>query len=256
MKERFPSLIALFLLVILVLGTWWAADYTQHAVPTDPPRRLTHEMDAWSRDFVMVRSGEDGKPINRLEGDYGEHYPDDDSYEVANPRAVGLRPNTPITVATADNAVMYEGGKRIVMNKNAHMHRQPDADTPPLDVRSEQLVLIPDDDVIKTSLPALVTRGQSRMNGTGMQYNNKTRQLEVYSSTNVEIAPADTQRASPNNNRPKPAGDSTSGGAPAQQNNAKPTGASPVSRTDSKPPAGPAAAPRQASAHAPVQKQP
>ncbi len=195
MKERFPSLIALFLLLVLVLGTWWAADYTQRAVPTDPPRRLTHEMDAWSRNFVMVRTGEDGKPIHRMEGDYGEHYPDDDSYVVTDPRAVGLRPNTPITVATSETATMYEGGKRIVMDKDAHMHRQPDADTPPLDVRSEQLVILPDDDTISTTLPALVTRGQSRMNGTGMKYNNKTRQLEVFSSTNVEIAPADTQRA-------------------------------------------------------------
>jgi lipopolysaccharide export system protein LptC len=222
MKERFPSLIALFLLLALVLGTWWAADYTQRAVPTDPPRRLTHEMDAWSRNFVMVRTDVDGKPINRLEGDYGEHYPDDDSYVVSNPRAVGLRPNTPVTVATSETATMYEGGKRIVMDKDAHMHRQADADTPPLDVRSQQLVLLPDEDLITTDLPALVTRGQSRMNGTGMKYNNKTRQLEVYASTNVEIAPADTQRAQPKPN----------------------------------PPAGSSAAPAQAPAHAPTEKQP
>ncbi|OZI66460.1 LPS export ABC transporter periplasmic protein LptC [Bordetella genomosp. 11] len=240
MKERFPSLIALFLLLALVLGTWWAADYTQRAVPTDPPRRLTHEMDAWSRNFVMVRTGQDGKPINRMEGDYGEHYPDDDSYVVTDPRAVGLRPNTPITVATSETATMYEGGKRIVMDKNAHMHRQPDADTPPLDVRSEQLVILPDDDTISTTLPALVTRGQSRMNGTGMKYNNKTRQLEVFSSTNVEIAPADTQHT---NSKDKP------------KDQSKPADGSPAPRTDTQPPARTPAASAQAPAHASVKKQ-
>lgn len=248
MKERFPSLIALFLLLALVLGTWWAADYTQRAVPTDPPRRLTHEMDAWSRNFVMVRTGLDGKPINRMKGDYGEHYPDDDSYVVTNPRAVGLRPNTPVTVATSETATMYEGGKRIVMNKNAHMHRQADADTPPLDVRSEQLVILPDDDTISTTLPALVTRGQSRMNGTGMTYNNKTRQLEVFSSTNVEIAPADTQRAGskdqPKDRPPGPSKDQT-----------KPADGSHAPRSDSQPPAGAAPAHAQAPAHASVKKQ-
>ncbi|ARP84978.1 LPS export ABC transporter periplasmic protein LptC [Bordetella genomosp. 9] len=235
MKERFPSLIALFLLVLLVVGTWWAADYTQRAVPTDPPRRLTHEMDSWSRDFIMVRTDADGKPINRLEGVYGEHYPDDDSYVVTDPRAVGLRPNTPITVATSDTATMYEGGKRIVMNKNAHMHRQADQDTPPLDVRSEQLVLLPDEDLITTDLPALVTRGQSRMNGKGMKYNNKTRQLEVYASTNVEIAPADTRRAQ-------------------QKDNASP--ASGAAQGNTRSPAGPEAAPAPAPAHEPAEKQP
>jgi lipopolysaccharide export system protein LptC len=212
MKERFPSLIALFLLLGLVVGTWWAADYTQRAVQIDPPRRFTHEMDAWSRNFVMLRTGLDGKPINRLESDYAEHYPDDDSYVMTNPRAVGLRPDSPVTVATSQTGTMFDGGKRIVMDKDAHMHRQADADTPPLDVRSEQLTVIPDDDIITTDLPALVTRGQSRMNGKGMKYNNKTRQLEVFASTDVEIAPADTQHSSP----PKPQDGKTSTPAAAK----------------------------------------
>jgi lipopolysaccharide export system protein LptC len=287
MKERFPSLIALFLLLVLVLGTWWAADYTQHAVATDPPRRLTHEMDAWSRNFVMVRTGDDGKPINRLEGDYGEHYPDDDSYVVSNPRAVGLRPNTPVTVATSETGTMYDGGKRIVMDKNAHMHRQPDEDTPPLDVRSEQLVILPDDDTISTTLPALVTRGQSRMNGTGMTYNNKTRQLEVFSSTNVEIAPADTRGASKDQSKDQskkqstdqskdestdPSGtqptDPSTGAAKAPSKNqskpaakaqpktqSKSAGGSHAPATHPKPPAGASAAPAQTPAHASAKKQ-
>ncbi len=193
MKDRFPSLIALFLLLALVVGTWWAADYTQRAVQNDPPRRFTHEMDSWSRNFTMVRADIDGKPINRLEGDYGEHYPDDDSYVVTMPRAVGLRPGTPVTVATSQTATMYEGGKRIVMQKDAHMHRMADVDTPPLDVRSEKLILLPDDDIMSTDLPAVVLRGQSRMQGVGMKYNNKTTQLEVYAASNVEINHADTQ---------------------------------------------------------------
>jgi lipopolysaccharide export system protein LptC len=98
MKERFPSLIALFLLLVLVASSWWAADYAQRAIQTDPPRRVTHEMDAWSRDFVMLRTDPNGKPINRLEGDYAEHFPDDDSYHVTSPRAVGQREDKRISV--------------------------------------------------------------------------------------------------------------------------------------------------------------
>jgi lipopolysaccharide export system protein LptC len=221
MKERFPSLIALFLLLGLVVGTWWAAEYTQRAVTSDPPRRFTHEMDSWSRNFVMLRSSPDGKPINRLEGDYAEHYPDDDSYVITAPRAIGQQAGSPITVATSKTGVMYDGGKRIVMQQDAHMHRKPDADTPPLDVRSEKLVIMPDDNTISTDLPAVVLRGQSQMNGTGMTYNNKTRQLEVYSASNVNIAPADTQRAQPAGQSAKPS--SSKAPAPAARPPAKHT---------------------------------
>jgi len=210
MKERFPSLIALFLLLVLVASSWWAADYAQRAIQTDPPRRVTHEMDAWSRDFVMLRTDPNGKPINRLEGDYAEHFPDDDSYHVTSPRAVGQREDNPITVAISKTAVMEQGGKRIVMNGDAHVRRQPDANNDLLDVRSQQLIILPDDDVVYTDLPAEVIKGRSRMNGTGMHYNNKTRQLQVSASTDVEIAGSEgkqqrrTEIPANNTNQKKP----------------------------------------------------
>ena len=193
MKERLPALIALLLLIALVACTWWAADYAQRSIPVDPPRRLTHEMDSWARDFVMLRTDPEGKPINRMEGKYAEHFPDDDSYHITAPRAVGQQEANPITVGTANTAVMEQGGKRIVMNGQAHLHRQQDAQNDALDVRSEQLIILPDEDVIYTDLPAVVIKGNSRMSGTGMRYNNKTRQLQVSASTDVEIAGSETR---------------------------------------------------------------
>lgn len=193
MKERLPALIALLLLITLVAGTWWAADYAQRAIPIDPPRRLTHEIDSWARHFVMLRTDQDGKPINRMEGDYVEHYPDDDSYHVTAPRAIGQQQANPITIGTADTAVMENGGTRIVMNGQAHVLRQQDANNDALDVRSEQLIILPNEDIIFTDLPAVVVKGHSRMSGTGMRYNNQTRQLQVSASTDVEIAGSETR---------------------------------------------------------------
>jgi lipopolysaccharide export system protein LptC len=188
MRERAPALIAILLLVTLVLGTWWAADYAQRAIPIDPPRRLTHEPDSWAQDFVMVRTDEAGVAINRLEGDLMHHYPDDDSYEITHARAVGQQPNSPVTIGTSDVAIMDQDGARVVMKGNAHVHRMPDAENPPLDVTSEQLTLLPDDNIVETNLPALVVRGNSTMNGKGMRYDNNTRQLQVYSATDVKIS--------------------------------------------------------------------
>ncbi|HEY0296973.1 MAG TPA: LPS export ABC transporter periplasmic protein LptC [Bordetella sp.] len=202
MKDRFPALMALVLLVALVMGTWWAADYAQRAILTDPPRRLTHEMDAWTRNFVMLRTDPAGKPINRLEGVYGEHFPDDDSYHVTTPRAVGQQEGNPITVGTAKTAIMDHNSKRITMIGDAHVHRQPDANNDPLDAYSEQFIIMPDDDVVYTDLPARVTKGKSTMNGVGMRYDNKTRQLQVYSSSDVNLAPNETRKATNPTNKP------------------------------------------------------
>jgi lipopolysaccharide export system protein LptC len=188
MKERAPALIAILLLLSLVIGTWWAADYAQRAIPIDPPRRITHEPDSWSSDFVMVRTDTAGVAINRLEGDYMQHYPDDDSYEITKAKATGQQPGSPITIGTSNTAIMDQGGERIVMTGNAHVHRLPDQDNAALDVKSQQLTILPDKDVVFTDLPALVVNGKSTMNGKGMRYDNNTRQLQVFSATGVKIS--------------------------------------------------------------------
>ncbi|VFR17026.1 Probable transmembrane protein [plant metagenome] len=193
MKERFSSVVALGLLLALVLGTWWAADYAQRSIPIDPPRRVTHEPDSWAEKFVMLRADETGAPVNRLEGDLMQHYPDDDSYEITNPRAVGQRAGTPVTIGTARTAIMDQDANRIILRQDAHLHRMPDSQRAAMDVRSEEIIMLIDQDLAYTDKPAQVDQGRSRMNGTGMRYNNKTRQLEVHSATDVQISGAETR---------------------------------------------------------------
>lgn len=202
MRERLPALVTMLLLIALVGGTWWAAEYTQRSVEVDPPRRLTHEPDAWADDFVLVRSNDQGVAVNRLEGEHMKHYPDDDSYEVFDARAISNRIDSPITIATADLAVMNENGERITMQGDAHVHRVPDAERKALDVRSETLIILPDEDVVYTDIPALVVNGNSTMRGTGMRYNNLTRQLEVYAASDVKISGQDRQAPPPATSNP------------------------------------------------------
>ncbi|WP_353172629.1 LPS export ABC transporter periplasmic protein LptC [Paracandidimonas soli] len=199
MRDRLPGLIALVLLLLLVAGTWWAADYTHRSILQDPPRRVTHEPDSWAREFVMLRSDPKGRAINRLEGDYMVHYPDDDSYEITQPRAAGQQDGAPVTTGTADMAVMDQDGARIVMRGNARVNRQGDKERMPLEVTSETLTLLTDEDVVLTDEPAVVLHGNSVMKGNGMRYDNKTRQLQVHSASDVKISGRD-RRAPSNNN--------------------------------------------------------
>ncbi len=191
MKERFALAVSSFILFILVAGTWWAAEYAQRAVDIDPPSRMTHEADNWAKKLVLLRTNERGRVINRLEGDVMEHFPDDNSYEVLQPRAFALRPENPLTVATSRTATIYEDGDRIVMKGDAVLLRLGDAERQPLNFRSEQITMLVKEDITYTDLPAVAVSGRSRMNGVGMRYNNATQILNVLKSTDMDIAAKD-----------------------------------------------------------------
>ena len=190
MRERLTSTVALGLLLVLVVGTWWAADYAQRAIPIDPPRRLTHEMDSFIDRFVMVRVNAQGVAEARLEGPRAVHYPDDDSYEITTPRAVSQRPDRSITVATARTAIMDQAGDRIRLVGDVRLDRHNDDDSPDLRIETPELTLLPEHDIAFTDEPAVITRADgSRMSGVGMHYDNQSRVLRVQSESRVKIMP-------------------------------------------------------------------
>ena len=189
MKDRIGSAVSVVLLASLVAGTWWAADYARNAVTEDPPRRLTHEIDSYVENFVMVRSDMQGLPNTRMEGKRLEHYPDDDSSDVTQLRAVNQRADRPTTVVTSDQARMDQDGARIVMKGNVDFQRMAGAGREALQIRSEQMTLLPDQDVAFTDQPATIVNGRSRIQGHGMRYDNVTRELSIAQRTQVQIAP-------------------------------------------------------------------
>ena len=191
MKERASIVVSLIILLALVMGTWWAADYSQRAIEIDPPSRITHEPDTWAKKIVLLRTDETGIVIHRLEGDLMEHFPDDKSYELIAPRVFGLKPENPLTVATSRIAVIYDEGNRIIMRGDAVILRLGDAERQPLNFRSEELTLLVKEDISYTDLAAVATSGRSRMSGAGMRFNNATQKLDVFKSTDVDIAPRD-----------------------------------------------------------------
>ncbi|WP_238160282.1 LPS export ABC transporter periplasmic protein LptC [Pigmentiphaga sp. H8] len=197
MKDRLASGVSIALLAALVAGTWWAADYAKRAVKEDPPRRLTHEIDSFVEQFVMVRSDEQGMPTTRMEGDRLEHYPDDDSSEVTQFRAVSQRTERPTMTATSRHARMDQDGARVIMRGDVQLRRLPGQGRPELNIRSEEVTLLPDEDVAYTDLPATVVNGTTRIQGRGMRYDNVSRELKVNEQTRVQIVPGSTRPAAP-----------------------------------------------------------
>ncbi len=194
MKDRLASGVSIALLIALVAGTWWAADYAKRAVIQDPPQRMTHEIDSYVENFVMVRSDPNGIPLTRMEGDRLEHYPDDDSSDVVRLRVFNQRPDRPTTISTSNHARMDQDGARIVMTGDAHLRRLADQGRAELNIRSEEMTLLPDEDVAFTELPAVILNGQSRIEGRGMRYDNVSRELSVAERARVQILPGTAPR--------------------------------------------------------------
>lgn len=190
MRERLPFFTAIVLLTILVISTWWAAHYTNSTIDLDPPRRHTHEPDSWAKDFVMLRTDEKGMVINRLDGKFMQHYPDDDSYHLEQVIVTVQQEENPITTARSDTAIMDQDGERVQLIGNATVLRQADAKGDQFSVTSDTLTLHPNQDTVQTNDPAVVVNGPNTLKGKGMYYDNTTRQLRVLNNSQATLKPS------------------------------------------------------------------
>ncbi len=195
MKERLPTVVSTFILLALVIGTWIAAEHTKRAIVIEPPAKQTHEPDSWGKNITMIRTNDQGMAISRLLGDYMEHFPDDDSYDVVSPKATNVPDDSPLTQATARTATILDDGNRIILKGDAVIRRLPDTENPdPMVVRSEQITILAKEDVAFTDLPAVAKDGRTRLSGTGMHYDNQTGELRVQRATDVEISPREQEK--------------------------------------------------------------
>jgi lipopolysaccharide export system protein LptC len=61
-------------------------------------------------------------------------------------------------------------------------------------MRSDYLLVLTDEDIVRTDKPVEITLGKSVLRGTGMVANNATRQLQLGSAVHATFAPPDRAR--------------------------------------------------------------
>jgi lipopolysaccharide export system protein LptC len=109
------------------------------------------------------------------------HNPQDGSYDIQQPVITKLDTESPMTLRAA-RAHVTSDNSQVHLHDNVRMYRPASQNNEPLQVTSEYLLLLPDDDVAKTDKPVAIKVGESQLNGTGMVANNATRELQLASS--------------------------------------------------------------------------
>jgi lipopolysaccharide export system protein LptC len=151
-----------------------ADDYSPTAARTAP--------DFYIDNFSYVKMTDTGAAHYHVSGDKLTHNPQDDSYDVLHPVMKSLTPDRPPTTLRSDRAQINSDGSRMHMYDNVHLDRPATPRSERLQVQSEYMLVLPDDEVAETDKPAHITLGESTLTGVGMYVNNATRELRLASN--------------------------------------------------------------------------
>jgi len=182
---RFRLVAIIAPLIALALGSFWLFEVLRRAGDEAMPAAERKEPDFYVEKFSYVKIGKTGKAQYHFSGAKMTHNPQDDSYDIVLPviNSVGKEGGRGPMVIRAERATVNDDNSEIHLYENVQLDRPATANAQAMHVRSEYMLVLPDDDIVKTDKPVKISVGQSVLTGTGMVANNATRELQL--SNNV-----------------------------------------------------------------------
>ena len=169
-------------LVVLALASFWLFEVMRRATDTVVPNPERAEPDFYVEKFSYVKLSKTGAAQYHFAGERLTHNPQDDSYDIVNPVVNNIsNADAPMTIR-AERARVNSDNSQVHLYDNVRMDRPASAKTEPVRIRTEYMLVLPDDDVMKTDKRVEITTDRAKLTGTGMVANNATREFNLTSS--------------------------------------------------------------------------
>lgn len=186
---RFRFMLLLLLFVVLALGSFWLLQIMHKDTDDMLPKPARTEPDYYVEHFNYVQMSPTGQPRYNISGERLTHNPLDDTFDVQKPLVHSLDKEKPPMNLRAERGKVEDNNSKIHLygDVNADRPRTPMADS--FQLKSDYLLLLPDDDIMQSDKPVEITLGRSILNGTGMIFNNATRELKLLSKVHGVYRP-------------------------------------------------------------------
>lgn len=187
--HRFRLAIVMALGAMLALSSFWVLEVMRKGVDDSLPNLPRIEPDYYVEKFNFVRMSGTGQAQYNMSGMRLTHNPVDDTAAIKLPVVNSLSKDRPPMSSVAERAVVDRDNSKIHMYNNVNIDRPATAMTEHFHLKSEYLLILPDDDMMQTDKPVEITLGTSKLTGTGMVANNATGQLRLSSNVHATYQP-------------------------------------------------------------------
>lgn len=168
--------------IALALGSFWLLEVMRRSASDFIPDQERSEPDFYVEKFSYVKLGKTGKVQYHFSGAKLTHNPKDDSYDITLPVINNLGEATMPMTMRSERAHVNSDNSRIQLFNNVQIDRPASATTQHLHASSEYLLVLPDDEVMKTDEPVEIKLGTSTLSGVGMFADNATREFRLTSN--------------------------------------------------------------------------
>jgi lipopolysaccharide export system protein LptC len=186
--HRWRTLAMMLVGVFCAFGSFWLLQMITGQEQVTQLGR-TNEPDYIIDNFSFVRMNEKGQPRYVVSGNRLTHRPVDDISFVDKPVMQGMTVDHPRTTITADRARILHEKDQVDLVGNVNVQRPGTAKAQPLSIKTEEMTVLPDEELMKTDKPVEMKLGGTTVRGTGMVANNATQQVDLAKNSHITFPP-------------------------------------------------------------------
>jgi lipopolysaccharide export system protein LptC len=188
--HRWQLTLIMMIGVFVAACSFWLVQVVNQAGDEAQADKFRNEPDYIIDRFSLVRMNKEGQPSYIISGDKLTHHPIGDSSDIDKPFVHSLAGgDQPPMNIHADTAHVDQGNTRVKLNGNVDVVRPASEKTQAMRMKTPTLTVYPDEERMETEAPVDLTLGDSTAKGTGMQFNNATRQVQLGGRGTITMPP-------------------------------------------------------------------
>ncbi|MDR2195220.1 MAG: LPS export ABC transporter periplasmic protein LptC [Gallionellaceae bacterium] len=164
-------------LLLMLAGTYWLSQQVQPLDNNNGNNR--HDPDIIVNQFTATDLNENGTPHYLLSAEKVIHYADDDSTHLTEPRLSSFNPGAPPVHASAETGEVSSKGDHVYLRGAVKVVREANAKQSEMTFTTDYLHVAYKEDRMETDRPVTLTDAHSIVQATGLQYDNKTRVMNL-----------------------------------------------------------------------------
>lgn len=187
--DRLAATVSIGLLLMLAGGSYFLAEVAQRFIQPGAVREGPDVADAFGEAVVLMRLNAEGEPVFRMSAQRLEHFRRSDTTTYLRPALATLEAGQAHLTVTAIRGSSRGESRETQLEGDVRFRRPGNAGEPALLIRTESVRVFSDTEIALTDRPVAITRGQSTLTGTGMEFNNRARTLRVDAAAKAVWSP-------------------------------------------------------------------
>ncbi len=178
--ERLRAWLPLLPMLALLAGTYWLSQQVL-PLPPVPDYKARHDPDYIINNFTATTLGESGAPRFLLAAQQMEHFPDDDTTHLIEPRLTSSYRDRPPVHISADTGEVSRSGDEVFLHDDVHILREPSGKDSGMQISTSYLHVVPDAETADTDRAVSITEAHGVTTAVGMKLDSKARVLKLQS---------------------------------------------------------------------------